>query len=129
MVFAGVLRVIYGGQDAADFAVAVGAGFLMFGMVVGYGYLRFRNATVYVRNGMVGYTDGLGLRHEIPVADVDRMVKRVETPHRNREPVAALLIVSKGGKRVLRFVRADRLELGGVERLAAAIGVPIEGLW
>jgi len=129
VVVAGVLRVIYGGQDPAGFAAAVLAGIGIFGLFIAYWLLRFRNATVYVRDGRVGLTDAFGLRHEVPTADVERMVKKVETPYTNRDRVAVLLIVSKRGKHVLRFTRADRLEPGGIERLAAAIGVQVEGSW
>jgi hypothetical protein len=129
VVLAGVLRVIYGGQDPTGFAVAVLAGFVMFGLFIGYWLLRFRNATVYFRDGRVGLTDAFGLRHELSAADVGQIIKKVENPYKNRESVAVLLIFSKRGKRVLRFTRADRLEPGGVERLAAAIGVPVEGSW
>jgi hypothetical protein len=129
VVFAGVLRVIYGGQDPTGFTLAVLAGFVMFGLFIGYWLLRFRNATVYFRDGRVGLTDAFGLRRDLPAADVGHIIRKVETPYKNRESVAVLLIVSKRGKRVLRFTRADRLEPGGVERLAAAIGVPVEGSW
>ena len=91
VVFAGVLRVLYGAQDPTGFATAVGAGFLMFGLFIGFALLRWRNATVYVRDGRVGFSDAFGLRHELPAAEVARIVKKIETPYGNRDPVAVLL--------------------------------------
>ena len=129
VVLAGVLRVIYGGQNVSGFLLAIGLGFVMFGAFIAYSLLRLRNATVYFREGRVGITDPLGFRRELPAAEVDRLVKTVETPRKSRESVAVLLIVSKTPKRVLRFDRADGLEPNGVERLAAAIGVSVEGSW
>jgi hypothetical protein len=129
IVLAGVLRVFYGGQNLSGFLAAILAGVAMFMLFILYTDLRFRNATVYLTAGRVGITDAFGFRHEVSAAEVDRLIKTVESPNKRRDSEAVLLIVTKQRRRVLRFSRADRLEAGGVEQVAAAIGVPVEGSW
>jgi len=127
-VVAAVVRVATGGQDPRTFLLAVGAAIVIIAGLVGYGYLRLWNATVYCKNGRLGLTNAFALKSEVAVEDVDT-IKRTFGADAAGKPVPALEIVLKGSNRILRFTGADRLEPGGIERIGSECGIPIEGSW
>jgi len=122
---------------AARFAVSGGGHFFApmllaagtIGLLVLYGYLRFWNATVFVRRGRVGVTNWLGLSRSVPVDAVDHLHRTAEVRTGEQRPRGVLFIATKNPRQSLRFAGGDRLEPGGLERVATAIGVPIEGTW
>jgi hypothetical protein len=113
------------GQLFAD--ILVGAA--IFGLVVLYGYLRHWNATVFIKSGRVGITNWLGLSRSVPASSVDHFHRTAEVWTGEKLPRGLLLIVTKDRRSSLRFAGGDRLEPGGLERVAAMIGVSIQGSW
>lgn len=113
------------GQLLADILVGVA----LFGLVVLYGYLRHWNATVFIRAGRVGITNWLGLSRSVPAESVDHFHRTAEVWTGEKRPRGLLFIVTKDPRSSLRFAGGDRLEPGGLERIAARIGVPIQGSW
>jgi len=99
------------------------------GMLVLYGYLRFWNASVFMREGEVGVTNWLGMTRSVPANSVDHFRRTAEVWTGESKPRGVLFIVTKDPKRSLHFGGGDRLEPGGLERIAQRIGVPIEGSW
>lgn len=99
------------------------------GSLVLYGYLRLWNTTVFVRGGKVGVTDWLSFSRTVPVESVDHFHRTAEVWTRERLPRGVLFIVTKDRKHSIRFGGGDRLEPGGLERIAAIVGAPIEGSW
>lgn len=129
VVGVGVLRVLFGGQDAVAFVSAVLLAAVIVGFVVLYGYLRFWNATVYLHRDHVGTTNAFGLRRAVHVRDVDYLLLTQEPKKGMARLIGVLQIVTKNRNNTIRFSGGERLEPGGIERLAAAIGVPIQGSW
>lgn len=127
-VVAALVRIATGGQDPRTFLLAVACAVLIVGGVFLYGYLRLWNATVFCDGVRIGVTNALGLPASLRISDVDHLEKVIETDSAGK-PVAALLIMSKGKKRVLRFKGADRLQPGGLESIASEVGVQINGSW
>jgi hypothetical protein len=99
------------------------------GLLVSYGYLRLWNATLFVRSGKVGVTNWLGLSRTARVESVDHFRRTAEVWTGERLPRGVLFIVTKDRKHSIRFGGGDRLEPGGLERIAAMVGAPIEGWW
>jgi hypothetical protein len=128
LVLAAVVRVATGGQDPRTFLLAIGVAIVVIAGLVGYGYLRLWNATVYCRNGRIGVTNAFGLKTEVAVNDVDKL-KRAVKGDAAGIPDPTLEIVLRDRRRVVRFTGADRLEPGGLERVASKCGLPIEGSW
>jgi hypothetical protein len=129
IVAAGVLRVLYGGQSGWTFLMAILAGLVIVGLVVLYGYLRFWNATVFLAGDRIGVTNALGLRHSVAIREVDSLLRKTERPTQRERPIGILVIVTKDPKRSVRFAGGNRLEPGGIERIAERIHVPIQGSW
>lgn len=91
-------------------------------------YLRLWKATVFIKGGRVGTTNWLGLSRSIPVESVDHFHRTAERLLGGK-PRAVLFIVRKDRRDSLRFAGGDCLEPGGIERIAARIGVSIRGSW
>lgn len=70
-----------------------------------------------------------GIDYSVPVESVDHLHRTAEVWTGERLPRGVLFIVTKDRKKSLRFGGGDRLESGGLERIAAQVGVPIEGSW
>lgn len=113
------------GQLFADILV----GSAIFGLVVLYGYMRRWNATVFIKSGRVGTTNWLGLSRSVPASSVDHFHRTAELWTGEKLPRGVLFIVTTDGRSSLRFAGGDRLEPGGLERIAAKIGVSIQGSW
>jgi hypothetical protein len=113
------------GNLLAEVLVAVA----IVGLLVLYGYLRLWNATLFVRKGEVGVTNWLGLSRTVRVESVDHFRRTAEVWTGERLPRGVLFIVTKDRKHSIRFGGGDRLEPGGLERIAATVGAPIEGSW
>jgi len=128
LVVAALARVATGGQDPRTLLLALGLAILIVGSLVGYGYLRQWNATVFYANGRLGMTNAFGVKAEIPIGDVAQLKKLVETDSAGK-PVATLAVVSKEGKYAFRFRGADRLEREGLDRIIAELGLPVDGSW
>jgi len=127
-VVAAIARVAAGGQSAWSFLLAMALAVLIFALLLGYAYMRQANATIFIHGGRVGFTNAIRLQKSLPIEDVDRFQRTVELDQA-KQPVCVLLIVSKDNRRVLRFSGANRLEDGGVERIASEVGVSIVGSW
>ncbi len=113
------------GQLLFDILVAIAIVALLFV----YAYMRRWNATVFVRKGRVGVTNWLGLSRHVPLESVDHFHRTAEVWTGEKLPRGVLFIVTKDRKASLRFGGGDRLEPGGLERVAAKVGAPIEGSW
>jgi len=113
------------GYVLADLVIAVA----ILGLLVLYAYMRLWNATIFVRGGRVGTTNWLGISRSVPAKSVDHLHRTAEVWTGEKLPRGVLYIVTRSPKRSLRFGGGDRLEPGGLERLAAKIGVAIEGSW
>lgn len=113
------------GDVLADLLIAVA----ILGLLVLYAYMRLWNATVFVRGGRVGTTNWLGISRSVPAESVDHLHRTAEVWTGEQLPRGVLYIVTTSPKKSLRFGGGDRLEPGGLERLAAKIGVVIEGSW
>src|SRR5207248_8711570 len=113
------------GQLFVDFLVALA----IVGLLFVYAYMRLWNATVFVRDDKVGVTDWLGLSRSVPKVSVDHFRRTAEVWTGERLPRGVLFIVTRDRKRSLRFGGGDRLEPGGLERIAERVGAPIEGSW
>jgi hypothetical protein len=113
----------------AQFLASILVGVALFGLVVLYGYMRHSNATVFLRSGHVGVTNWLGLSRSVLAGSVDHFHRTAEVWSGEKLPRGVLFIVPKDRRRTLRFAGGDRLEPGGLERIAARIGVPIQGSW
>jgi hypothetical protein len=122
-----VLRVINGGQSELSFFGALLLAVMILALLVLYGYMRFKNATVFVSATEIGITNAFGMRTKVDSTEVESLRKTLE-PEYGRM-VGVLLIVTKDPKRVLRFKGGDRLQPGGIDRIASEIGVPIQGAW
>jgi hypothetical protein len=114
-----------GGQLFAELLIAAAIIALLFL----YGYMRLWNASVFMRSGRIGVTNWLGLSRSVPVESVDHFHRTAEVWTGEQLPRGVLFIVTKDRRTSLRFGGGDRLEPGGLERIAARIGVPIEGSW
>src|SRR5260221_2844390 len=102
---------------------------LVVGLVVLYVYMRLWNASLYVRGAHIGVTNAFGIGSEVPTREVVCLRRTaVGSPGRTKS-VGVLLVVTRDPKQLLRFYGADRLEEGGVDRVAAAIQAPLEGSW
>jgi len=71
----------------------------------------------------------LGFRREIAAETVERFTKEYEDPYGTNRPIAVLRVVTRDPKRALRIRGANGLEPGGIERIASAIRIPVEGAW
>jgi len=127
LVIAAALREAVTGEGNLLVEILVAAGIV--GLLVLYGYLRLWNATVFIHGGKVGVTNWLGLSQTVPIASVDHLRRTAELWTGERLPRGVLFIVTKDRRHSLRFGGGDRLEPGGLEGIAARVGVPIEGLW
>jgi hypothetical protein len=131
-VVAALARVQAGGQDVRAFALAIVLGIVIIGGVAGYAYLWRRNSAVFVANGRVGITNAFNMRFGVPASEVDHLERAVEEKRGRRGMsirIPVVLIVTKDRRHPLRFRAADSLEPGGLERIAAILGVPIWGSW
>jgi hypothetical protein len=128
-ILAGIARVESGGQNATVFALAIIAGVAIFAVVLAYGVVLYRNTTLYVHAGRVGTTNWLGLRHEVSCEMVQRLQRSKEDPYGTGRPIAVLTVVTTDPRDQLKIFAADALEPGGVERVAFAIGVSVDGNW
>jgi hypothetical protein len=122
-----VLRVINGGQSELSFFGALLAAVVVVAVVVLYGYMRFKNATVFVSGSDIGITNAFRIRKKLDSSEVVSLRKTVELEY--GRSVGVLLIVTRDPKRVLRFKGGDRLQPGGIDRIAGEIAVPVEGSW
>src|SRR5260370_10079168 len=77
----------------AQFLASILVGVAIFGLVVLYGYLRHRNASVFLRNGNVGVTNWLGLSRSVPVESIDHLHRTAEIWTGEKLPRGVLLIV------------------------------------
>jgi len=114
-----------GGQLLVDFLIAVA----IVGSLFVYAYLRLWNATFLGREGRVDVKNWLGFGRSVPTKSVDHFHRTAEVWTGERLPRGVLFIVTKDRKHSVRFGGGDRLEPGGLERIAAMVGAPIEGSW
>jgi hypothetical protein len=127
-VAAAVLRVLGGGQSLAFLLTSLLAALLIVCLLFLYALLRVRNAALYVRGDRIGISNALGIRNEIPIAMLDHIRKDV-VASAGLAPTPALLIVTKDPKKTLTFRGADRLESGGIDRVASLLNQQIQGSW
>jgi hypothetical protein len=127
IVTAAALREALSG--GGQFLASVLVGVALVGLLFFYGYMRLWNATVFFRGGKLGITNWLGFSRSVPASSVDHFHRMAEVWTGETLPRGVLFIVTKDRKRSLRFAGGDRLEPGGLERLAANVGVSIQGSW
>jgi hypothetical protein len=128
VVGAAVLRVINGGQGVASFLASLLVAAFGIWLLFVYAWMRVRNATLYVTEDRIGITNALGIRREIPISMVDHL--RISAANTKvPTPLGVLQIVAKDPTKTIRFRGGDRLEPGGIERVARAVNVALEGSW
>ena len=127
LVGAAAVRVINGGQTEQSFFGDLLLGVVIVALVVVFSYMWFKNRTVFVSGSEIGITNAFGMRTKVDSREVVSLRKTVELQY--GRTIGVLLIVTKDPKRVLRFKGGDRLQPGGIDRIAGEIGVPVQGSW
>src|SRR5487761_594494 len=123
-VSAAITRVIVGGQSAASLIAAALVAAMVICLLFLYAWMRRRNATLYVREDRIGVTNWLGMRTEVPASAVDYL-QIMSSAQKMAAPSRTLRIVAKDRRSPVQFIGSDRLEEGGIERVARLIGVPL----
>jgi hypothetical protein len=124
IVVGAVYRVMTGGQAPTSLLVAVTLAAAIILALFVYAWLRRRNASVFFDRGMIGVTNALGFRQQVPTTVVDRIeLGTPATPNSS----ATLLIVRRDRGGAIKFRGADRLDQAEIRRLAEVAGLPLRG--
>ncbi len=124
IVVGAVYRVMSGGQAPTSLLIAVILAAAIILALFVYAWLRRRNASVFLDRGVIGVTNALGFRRQVPVTVVDRIeLGTPATP--NSSPTLMIVCRDRGG--AITFRGADRLDQVGIRRLADVAGLPLRG--